>query len=117
MVYHFMFRDNPVADVTTDEKNMVISITKFIPDSPKQLFWGDFTNATPQMMTKRLYTILKSRCYEDGRADLEKILKQAGMKTNNPYEWAHVCHCVMYEDDFWVRFDDEKITWDDVKVR
>ena len=97
MVYHFMYMDKPIADVTVGENNLVTSIVKFVPDTPMQLLWGDFSNATPQYMTNRLYVILKDRCYEDSRLDLPKSLEQAGMTSNNPYEWVKVSHGVMWE--------------------
>ena len=115
--YHIMYKDIPVADVSADEKNLVRSIKKFVPDSPMQPLWGDFSKASPQAMTARFYTFLKGRCYDDARADLPEILRQAGMKSNNPYEWVRVCHGVTYEDFFWVKLEGEDISWNDVRVR
>ena len=114
--YHIMHRDTPVADVIT-ENNMVISIIKYVKDSPMQPFCGITKASSRQAMTKRFYGFLESRCYENNRADLPYILKQAGLTSNNPYEWIHVCHGVTWEDFFWVRFDDEDIHWDDVRIR
>ncbi len=105
MLYHIMFREQIVADVTTDDNNLVTNITKYVPDSPIQPFWGDFSNATPQAMTVRFYNFLKDRCYEDGRLDLPDILQLAGLETNDPYKWVRVSHGVTWEDFFWIRFD------------
>ena len=116
-LYHIMHRDTPVADVLTEENNMVISITKFVKDSPMQPFSGVTEKTNRQALTKRFYDFLKDRCYEDNRADLEDILEEAGLTSNNPYEWVHVCHGVTWEDFFWVKFDDEDVCWDDVRVR
>ena len=111
MVYHIMFRDEPVLDIEVDNKNRVVRWEKFVPDGMKQPIWGDNIN------TMRLYDFLKSRCYEDGRSGLTEILTEAGMETNNPYEWVRVCHGVTWEDFFWVKIDDEDISWDEVRVR
>ena len=88
-IFHIMCRDKLVADVVTAHNNLVISIRKYVEDSPIQPFWGD----------------------------MEKSSRQAKMTSNNPYEWVRVSHGVTYEDYFWIRFDDEEITWDDVKIR
>ena len=66
---------------------------------------------------KRVYDFLKSRCYEDERADLKEILDQAGLKSNNPWKWARITHGVTYEDFFWIKFDGEILTWEEVKIR
>lgn len=118
MVYNIMYMDTLVAKVTTDENNMTISIEKYISDSPIQPLWGDFSKESKQSLTNRFYGFLKDRCYEDNRADLPVILKQAGLSSNNPYEWVKVSHGVTYEDFFWIRFEGEdNLTWNDVRVR
>ena len=116
MIYHIMFKDKVIADVTR-EKNLITKIQKYVPDSPIQPFWGQMENMSQQWLTTRFYKFLKDRCYEDGRADLPVILEQAGLENNNPYEFVKISHGVTYEDFFWIKFDDEEIKWDDVKVR
>ena len=116
-VYHILNMDTPVADVVMGENNLVREIHKLVPDSPIQPFWGDVESVSPQVLTERFYNFLADRRYEDGRSDLPMILKQAGLDSNNPYEWVHICHGVTHEDFFWVRFDNEDIAWKDVKIR
>ena len=116
MVYHIMFRNTPVADVIR-EKYFVASIHKYVKDGPCQPFWGDMEKLSRQALTNRFYMFLKDRCYEDGRADLPVILEQAGLTSNNPYEFVRLSHGVTYEDFFWIKFDDEDIRWEDVRVR
>ncbi len=115
--YNIMYMNTVVADIKLNDKNMVESIIKYVKDSPMQPIWGDFTNATMQEMTRRFYVFIKDRCYEDCRVDLPRILEQAGMETNNPYEWIKISHGVTFEDFFWIKEDWEDLKWDDVKVR
>ena len=109
--YHIMTGDTPSIDITMDEKHKIISYKKHIPDKPGQVFWGDNINSV------RVYEFLKSRCYEDGRADLKDILSYHGLDGNNPYEWCRLTHGVTYEDFYWIRYDDEDIEWKDVRIR
>ncbi len=111
MIYHIMFRDTPVIDIVTDDMQRVVKYEKFVPDKPPQAFWGDNINA------KRLYDFLKGRCYEDSRPDLKEILAAHGLETNDPYRWCRKTHGVTYEDFYWIRYDDEDLTWEEVKIR
>lgn len=112
MIYHIMNKDMQIIDIETDRLNRVISYHKYISDTPMQIFWGEVT-------TKRFYDFLKDRCYEDGRADLEDILRYHGLSSNNPYEWVRLTHGVTYEDFVWIKFDDDpkNIKWKDVNIR
>ena len=106
-----LHEDDAVADVVLSHDKKSISYTKFKPDGLEQPFCGDTLDL------ERFYRFLKSRCYEDGRADLDIILKKAGFKDNNPYDWVLLTHGVMYDDFFWIKTDHEQITWDEVRIR
>lgn len=102
-------KNNKVADVSIVKGEL--SITRYTDNILVQVFpRGNET-------IKDVYNFLKSRCYEDGRADLGRILKLAGMDANNPWEWCRKTHGVMYDDFYWLCFPEEKLTWEEVKVR
>ena len=111
MIYHIMWRDEPVADVDLSDDHKEIRLTKIMPPGLKQPFSGGEFNI------RRFYNFLKDRCYEDGRADLQEILAQAGMTENNPYQWVRLTHGVTWDDFFWIKVDDEQISFDDVRMR
>ncbi len=106
-----MCMDQPVANVKISDDKKKVDIEKLIPDSILQPFSGT------KLDMERVYQFLKGRCYEDGRADLKKILTQADMKDNNPWEWAKITHGITYEDTYWIRFPGETLTWQEVRVR
>jgi len=37
------------------------------------------------------------------------------MKSNDPWEWNRKTHGVTWEDFFWIKFDGESISWEDVR--
>lgn len=111
MTYHILMKDIPVIDIITDELNKVIDFKKFVPDGPMQPFWGN------NITTERFYDFLHDRCYEDGYLGLKDVLHNAGLSSNNPYLWNRRTHGVSFEDFFWIRYDDENIKWDDVRVQ
>lgn len=111
MEFTVMHKNEPVAVVKITDDKRGVTIDKLIPDCIRQPFGGD------RQDLERVYNFLKDRCYEDGRGDLPEILAQAGLESNNPWEWVKLSHGVTYEDFFWIRFPGEDLTWEDVKVR
>ena len=106
-----MHRNDPVAEVFVSDDHKQTKIIKLVPDSVIQPFGGD------NLSLDRIYTFLKSRCYEDGRADLDEILRQANLSSNNHWEWNRITHGVTWEDQLWIKFEGEKICWEDVRWR
>lgn len=111
MFFTIMYRNEAAAEVLISDDKKEVTIKKLIPDSLKQPFGGN------KLDLERIYDFLKSRCYEDGRVDLPEILSQAGLKSNNPWQWMRITHGVTYDDMFWIKFPGEDLRWEDVKVR
>ena len=109
--YHVMYLDRVVADVILSHDRKQIRFKKFEPDGLRQPFSGT------KLDMERFYRFLKSRCYEDARADLDTILKKAGFHDNNPYDWVLLTHGVTYDDFFWIKTNNEQITWNEVRIR
>lgn len=106
-----MYENNPVAKVSISDDHKKVEIEKKVPDSIIQPFGGN------NLTLDRVYTFLKSRCYEDNREDLGEILKQANLVSNNPWQWNKITHGVMWEDHLWIKFEGEKLCWEDVRWR
>ena len=108
--FSIMFMDENVADVHVDGiRNTRIQL--YTDVRYKQPLCVQINNFLA------VYEFLRSRCYEDGRTDLNEILGQAGLKDNNPWEWVKISHGVTFDDYFWVRFPGEDLNWKDVMVR
>lgn len=60
--------------------------------------------------------ILKERVICEARCD-EFMLKSMGLDHYNVYDILRVTHGVDIDDFIWFKFDDEDITWEDVRVR
>lgn len=112
-MYNFtvMCEDVPVANVWVSDDHKKVRIEKLIEDSLMQPFGGTDVSLV------RVYGFLKSRCYEDGRADLKEILAQAHLESNDPWKWNKITHGVMWEDQIWMRFEGETLCWEDVRWR
>ena len=109
MIYDFSvyFKDECIADVHIDTEKNETSIKRYIL-GPKQPFMCE------RQDIHYIYGFLESRCFDNGWPDTPPILKA---NETNPYEWCRKTHGIMYNDFWWIRFPDENITWNDVKVR
>ena len=112
MIYDFSVydKDDLLADVHMDTYRNESSIKRYVLDA-RQPFMA-LREDIPY-----IYDFLESRCFENSRPDLPKILAAHGMKENNPFEWCRKGHGVMYNDYLWLKFPGENLTWKDVKVR
>ena len=66
---------------------------------------------------EQLYDFLESRCMDKRRTQLPEYLKLLGLDEYNPYEIVKITHGTMMEDFMWLKFPNENITWEDVKLR
>ena len=108
--YHIMHENDPVADVsiTNDHKEIIYSI--WMPAGCNQPFCAG------RLDLMRFYRFLKDRCYEDTRGDLPEILREAGLTSNDPWKWVRITHGVSWHDHIWIKFDDEDLKWEDVRI-
>lgn len=60
---------------------------------------------------------LKSRCVPERRSQLPDYLDFLGLSEFNPYEIIRKTHGVMFEDFLWIKFPDEELLWENVKIR
>lgn len=112
-MYNFtvMHKNTPVAEVSISDNRKETNVKKLVPDSIIQPFGGN------DLSLSRVYDFLKSRCYEDNRVDLDEILKQARLKTNDPWKWNKITHGVMWDDEIWIKYEGEELEWEDVRWR
>ncbi len=59
--------------------------------------------------------LLESRCFEEGRADCDKLLRDLDIEFYNPLLIVRKTHGVMIHDDFWIRFAGENITYEEAR--
>lgn len=64
-----------------------------------------------------LYEFLESRCMPRDRTSLKQYIEDLGLDEYNPYEIVRLTHGVMWEDNMWLKFPGEDVSWEDVRVR
>lgn len=60
----------------------------------------------------------EDRCFLRTRADKDLLLTGLGLKEYAPYNIVRKTHGVLFEDNYWARFNDEnELKWSDVDPR
>ena len=98
--FEVYWKDDITARVYVRGKNVTVS--KYTENPGKQLF------AEKKMTRYQLGKIFEMRCWEKGRADINEILENLGLKEYNPYEIVRKTHGVSYNDYIWFRFPGEQ---------
>ena len=60
---------------------------------------------------------LETRCVPRTRVNIDKLLNSNGLDYYDPYEIVRISHGVQWEDYVWIKFEDESLVWEDVKIR
>lgn len=103
------WKDEPVSFVNVRDNRVFIK--RYVDDPIKQLFWSD------NIDLYRLTEVLRSRCWEENRADIDQIKKKLGIQYYDPLEIVKMTHGVSYNDFLWFQFDGEFLHWEDVAPR
>ena len=59
----------------------------------------------------------ETRCFPRSRADANELLEMLGLSDYNPYELIKRSHGAMFDDFYWINFEHETLTWNDVNPR
>ncbi|WP_407425220.1 helix-turn-helix domain-containing protein [Treponema sp.] len=101
------WEDEKTADVIFSESQA--QITRYTTNPVKQIFSKD------TLSLFELGEILKWRCWDENRENIEKYLFKLGLTEFNPYKICRKTHGVMFQDKIWFKYKGENLSWDDVK--
>lgn len=107
--FSVLWEDEKTADVTISENQA--RIIRYTKNPAKQIFSKD------DIPLYELGEILKWRCWDQNRENIEKYLYKLGLTEYNPFKICRKTHGVMFQDKIWFRYKDENLCWNDVKCR
>jgi len=110
-IFDTYFKNKKTSHVEMDRDHMQITYKKFTDQIPEVPFLFDFPTF------EQMYDFLESRCMPKKRHCLSEYLNACGLTEYDPYKIVKVTHGVMWEDFLWLKFPEENIVWEDVKVR
>lgn len=108
-----MWKDTPQLNIELTRPRP--TVTKLVEQPrrfiiPKELYNGNTTYHD-------LDAFLCSRLPDKDRADIDYILKRYNLKYFNPYVMCKKSHGRSMSDFVWMKFDDEEVTFDDIRLR
>lgn len=101
------WKNEITAKVTIGENE--VSVERLTLNPAKQIF------AKETLTRFEFGEIIKWRCWDQNRVNLEEYLSKMGLKEFNPYQICRKTHGVMYQDKIWFKFEGENLTWEEVK--
>lgn len=101
------WKDERTATVRLDREFAYIE--RFTLNPIKQIFYSD------KISRFEFGDILKDRCWDEHRPDIDRILELIGLDEYNPYEICKRTHGRMYQDSIWFRFSGEVLTYEELK--
>ena len=107
--FSVLWEDEKTADVTISENQA--HIIRYTTNPVKQIF------SKEELSLYELGEILKYRCWDQKRENIEKYLYKLGLTDFNPYKICRKTHGVMFQDKIWFRYKNETLCWNDVKCR
>ena len=105
--FTLMWRDEPIADLMISDGKILLE--RYSANPAKQLFYAD------QIPVFTLGEILRTRCWDENRSDIQDLLHLIGLEDYNPYAIVSKTHGLMAQDPIWIRFKGEKLTYKEVR--
>lgn len=110
LIMYSMYGRETIAKVTVCNKK--VTVENYSDDWVLRPF-GVFDNPSYEQFKDWL----EQRCFPKTRHNCKELLKSGGIDYYNPLEIVEKTHGAMVDDLFWIRFEGEDLTWDDVNPR
>lgn len=108
-----MWENTPQLEINIDENFNVTSkklVDDVIPAVPDYIMPNNIT-------LKRMNQFIESRAPERTRPDMPLLLKKYDIPSYNPYWFCKKSHGRSMTDFLWVKFDNEEIDFNDIRLR
>ena len=119
MIITILNKDIPILRIEKEKMNVTSQwiTTKNIQEFDKT-FIAKCRKLFPENISfKNFNDFLESRCLDKRRKDMDYWLKYYDIPSYNPFWICKKTHGVIPTDFIWMKFDDEKLVFSDVKFR
>ena len=105
--FEVLWENEKTADV--DVGVSTVRVKRHVLHPVKQIFYAD------EITRYELGNILRSRCYDRRRPDIDKILEFMGLQEYDVYKMCRFTHGKMAQDFIWFRYEGEDLRWEDLE--
>ena len=106
--FDIMNADELLSTVTVKDGEVYVDVHKKAILTP---FW----NSDCIYDTKDVAEFFADRVFSKERNDVKEILSLLNIDEHNPFMIGKKTHLHLYEDNVWIKFENEKITWEKVQ--
>lgn len=96
--------------VFVDYRKQTVEVENFTDDIILQAF------GRRKIATSTIDEFFRERVFPETGVNCKEILRQMGFKNYNAESIARKTHGILYNDLWWLRFDDEDLKWEDIKI-
>lgn len=108
----YMRKKKVLADITANYENETVSVEVYT-DDPVYMPFG--INKNPNFDDYKFF--LESRCFPKTRHNAKQLLDDLDIQYYEPFYIIQKTHGLLFEDYCWIKFKDEDINYDDIKIR
>ena len=107
--FDYLFEDKVCSTITVDRETREVKVENFT-DNVLMQFLGK-----NEPTIENVLKFMRYRCFPEERQDVKILLRMLGLSTYSPLDICLKTHGRLTCDHFWIRFDGEKLTWNDLK--
>lgn len=110
LIIDYMCEDVVCTHIEADYNTDIVTVTNFTDDVMEQAI------GKRKASIDIIDTFFRERCFPETRFNKKELLESAGLQFFDAEAIVRQTHGVLIEDNFWVRFEGETLTWNDVKL-
>jgi hypothetical protein len=108
--FEVLFQDELIAKISIKDDKLEY-VKTYTDDMIKQPF------IKKPVTLSYVLSFLEKRSIPRNRYDIQGILQRMGLDHYDTLAILRITHGVDYDDFFWIKFEGENISWNDVRVR
>lgn len=111
LIFDYMEKDILRTHVEVNRETGEVTAINYTDDIMSQAF------GLRPLTIENVNFLFESRCFSRNRPDKQELLESIGLNQFCPYDIVRKTHGKMWTDWFWLRFEGETWTWEDISEK
>ena len=109
--FEILNKNDVIAHVIVDRENQIVDVKQYTDHPVHKQF------KQKEITMQDIAKWLRGRCFPETRFNKDQLLQDLGLRTYSPLSIVKKTHGLQFEDYYWVRFQGERLCYDDIKIR